>query len=631
MSGIFGLFRRDGAPVDRVMLDRMRNSMQRWGTNSGIIHVDGSVGFGHYLTLATPEAINELLPYADNDAGILLTFAGRVDNRHELATALAITRAELEQFPDGALVLAAYKKWGADTPEHIYGDWAFAVFDICRRTLLLARDHFGNTSLYYYLDPNICAFASSRQALLALNLAPVRMDELYLAQVLVCWDAYHGERTIHQPLRRLPPAHTLTVTAERSNVRQYWFLEKTPVCTLGQRSDYVAAFLEKYQEAVKCVLRTPSLERVAVTLSGGLDSSSVTAVAARQLAADGRRLAAFTSVPLFPVAKFEGKRFGDELPFAQMTTKFLGNVDHYTINASQVTPLQAIKAILSIVDEPAHAAGNFFWILALLRSLEHSGYSVLLTGQMGNAGISWTGAISSQSFLYQMQTLGVMGYLKQLLKRHTPQAMRHVWHRLRDGNRAFAHTAINPQFAARLRLNEMMAAEVNDSTSTYAMRSFIFPGRSMIGALNAELAAYHGLEQRDPTADVRLLSFAFSVPDKIFIDPATGVNRWLIREAMRGYLPDTVRLNRKIGRQACDLVYRLRSSAKEVDSVLSELSAGAAAAYVDLPRMQQTWQLIQRQETLETHIKSVTILTRGIMAGLFVNKFYGEMAGSGDQ
>ena len=120
----------------------------------------------------------------------------------------------------------------------------------------------------------------------------------------------------------------------------------------------------------------------------------------------------------------------------------------------------------------------------------------------------------------------------------------------------------------------------------------------------------------------RLLEFTFSVPDYIFIDPKTGMDRWLIREAMSGRLHDDVRLNRTRGRQAGDLVPRLRASAGEVEAALNELARGLAAEYVDVPYMRQVWQMIQAQDTPEAFDKSVTILTRGIMAGLFVNGFY---------
>jgi asparagine synthase (glutamine-hydrolysing) len=118
------------------------------------------------------------------------------------------------------------------------------------------------------------------------------------------------------------------------------------------------------------------------------------------------------------------------------------------------------------------------------------------------------------------------------------------------------------------------------------------------------------------------MMFTFSVPDHIFINPATGETRWLIRECMKERLPNDVRLNSKFGVQSADRVLRLRRNAGEVVSTLNELSQGAAAEYLDVDHMRQTWKMIQEEDTPKAYVKSGSILLRGIMAGIFVNNFY---------
>lgn len=149
------------------------------------------------------------------------------------------------------------------------------------------------------------------------------------------------------------------------------------------------------------------------------------------------------------------------------------------------------------------------------------------------------------------------------------------------------------------------------------------PGRSMGGFAHAENGAAHRLEVRDPTADVRVLEFVWSVPDRIFMDPLTGLDRWLIRAAMRDRLPDRVRLNRRRGRQAGDLVPRLRASASEVRESLDGLARGAAADYVDVEHMREVWAMVLAEDSAEAYRKAVTVLTRGLLAGLFLNDALG--------
>ncbi|HEX9022753.1 MAG TPA: asparagine synthase-related protein [Geobacteraceae bacterium] len=619
MSGIFGIFNRDGSPVAGSTLATMRHAMAQWGPDGCDILLDGPAGLGQARLCSTPEARREKMPIKQE--GILFAAAGRVDNREELIGQLAI-RGQPALIPDSDVILHAYLKWGEECPVRIYGDWSFAAWHPGERRLFLARDHYGNTALYYYVDPGVFAFASSRKALLALNLAPIEMDELYLAQVLVTWPACHGDRTFHKPVKRLPPAHCIAVTVERMTVRQYWRLEDTAELHLPRRGDYVEAFREIFDEAVRCRLR--SAGNVAVTLSGGLDSGSVAATAAKYLHLRNDRLLAFTSVPLSDTDKYVGERFGDEFPFAQATAGYAGNIDLHRNAAETITPIRAIRSMLALNNEPAHAAGNYYWLQAIRQAAAAHGCRVLLTGQAGNAGISWTGMPFSQSMAFQLSQFGWRRWPKELAKQYAPASMLSTYRKLRKTqNDWWKSSAIHPDLGRRLNLPEQMRSDPHHypRTSREHRCGIIKPGRSFLGFLHAESGAAYGLELRDPTADARVLAFTLSVPDHIFIDPGTGMDRWLIREAMKGRLPDEVRLNRKRGRQAGDLVPRLRACASEVETALEELASGAAAAYVNVPYMREVWAMVKSEDTPEAFHKSVTILTRGIMAGLSVNGF----------
>src|SRR5690606_2482315 len=117
-----------------------------------------------------------------------------------------------------------------------------------------------------------------------------------------------------------------TVTPEQTAVWRYWRLEDTPELHLPKFEDYVAGFLEVYGEAVNGRLRRS--RPVAVTLSGGLDSGSAAALAARTLHQQGERLTAYTAVPLYDTQNTVGpNRFGDETEFARETAAFHPNID----------------------------------------------------------------------------------------------------------------------------------------------------------------------------------------------------------------------------------------------------------------------------------------------------------------
>lgn len=624
MSGICGIFGRAGNPVSGSAIETMRKAMAEWGPDGSEVLRDGSVGMGQMRLFSTPESRHERMPLIDNARGVVFTAAGRVDNREELLGKLPVSGKQAG-ISDGELMLHAYLEWGEDCPGHILGDWALASYHQEERRLFLARDHHGNASLYYYADPRVFAFASSRKALLALNLA-LRMDELYLAQVLVSWLAYHGERTIHSPIKRLPPGHCLAVTPEEMDIHRYWRLEDTPELLLPRREDYPEAFKVIFDEAVRCRLR--SAGDIAATLSGGLDSGSVAATAARLLRGTNTRLFAFTAVPLSETREYVRNGFGDEFPLARATAEHAGNIDLCRVTAEYITPIQAIRLALDSHSEPGHGAANSFWLQELMEAARKNRCPVLLTGQMGNGGVSWPGDASSQSTGFQLRRLGWRRWSKDRAKRYAPALVNAYRKMRRPKNGWWASSAIHPDFASRLNLRDRMLSAPDSPLTPWPLiprerRCLVLrPGQSFGGAWWHESSAAFGLEVRDPTADARVLAFALSVPDHIFRDPETGLDRWLIREAMKGRLPDEVRLNRTRGRQSADLVPRLRASAHEVETALDELKRGPAAAYVNVPYMREVWAMVRTHDTPEAFHKSVTVLTRGIMAGLWVNDFY---------
>jgi asparagine synthase (glutamine-hydrolysing) len=601
----------------------MRSAMQEWGPDGGGTWMDEGAGLGSLIFFDTPEAVHEQLP-VQSPRGFVLTAEARLDNRDELCVELNIPESERLASADGQLILRAYETWAEDAPLHLIGDWSFAAWHPLERRLFIARDHFGNTGLYYFQDADRFAFASSRKALFALGI-PRRLNEFYLACLLVSWPAHHGSQTIELDLNRLPPAHSLALQGGRVRTNLYWWLENTPELRLHDPREYAERFLSVYDRAVRDRLR--SQKDVGVTLSGGLDSGSVTVLAARALREHGRRLKAYTSVPLHDVGDtVDGDRFGDELPFAQSTASFAGNVDLIQIPARNYTPVHAIRNGLQVHDEPGHAAGNTYWILDLLDSARRDGLGALLTGQGGNATVSWTGADRGQAIKRLMKTGHWRKTLQLLVYPHVPLPFLRAARRLlRHGQLDWSRTAIRDDFARRIGLATLYL-QGSGSTSnpeewhTPLQQRFaiIKPGESFLGSIYSENSAAHGMEIRDPTFDKRVMECTISIPDHEFMGP-DGYDRWIMRAAMQGLMPDDVRLNRRRGRQAADLGQRLIDSAVEVEQALKEIEASPLARErLALERMRGVWKSLQEGVNQRTTHEAVTILTRGMMAGLYL-------------
>ncbi|MBU0493238.1 MAG: asparagine synthetase B [Chloroflexi bacterium] len=631
VSGIFGLFKRSGAPVSTATLQTMHEAMAYWGPDgSGMWH-DGPMGLGHLLLYNTPEARHEQLPRWYPEYRLAFTAEARIDNRDELCDSFEISHAARPRTPDGSLILRAYLKWGEDCPDYLLGDWSFAVWRPDDRRLFLARDHHGNTALYYYLDERCLAFASCKKALLALPDVTPTLNELRLAQILVSWPG-DGTQTVHEAILRLPPAHTLTVTPERVKKHRYWALEDTPPLLLKSDEAYVEGFLDVFTEAVRCRLR--SYRPVGVTLSGGLDSGAVTAVAARELHKQGQRLPAFNSVPVYDSSNTSGRnRFGDERPLATATAEAAGNVDLTFIHAENVSLVTSIQHAIELHDAPGHAAANQFWIISLFQAVQRHGLGTLLSGQGGNATISWPGLKEPPSLTVLLEKQAYRQVFTQMLLH--PLVPTRLLRRYRlwrkEGTWRWPeqpwldYSAIHPNWARQLDLTTRMADAGHDphflnewSNSRQARYAIIRPGSHFGGALWAEKSAGYNVEGRDPTVDKRVMMFCLAIPDTVYQE-RDGVDRRLIRQSMQGLLPDEVRLNQRRGFQAADIGHRVLQQTAEVHAALDELATCEPARQVlDLERMALVLHAAESRIDQDTTKKIIAILLRGLAVGMFL-------------
>jgi asparagine synthase (glutamine-hydrolysing) len=500
---------------------------------------------------------------------------------------------------------------------HLLGDWSFVVWQPAARRLFLARDQFGITSLYYHMSDAGIAFATRRKLLLALDPQLTQIDDLYVAQLLLAWKVYTGAGTPHRQIKRLPPAHSLTATAAgATTVRCYWEMAAAvtplPVRTVAEAGEGLRAL---FDEAVRC--RCAGDARIAVSLSGGLDSSAVALTAAPLLLAADRVLSAYTSVPLASDELTVRRRFGNEWSLAATSAGSAANIRHHAVRASTVSPLDGIRAALWIHDGPVHGAGNAHWMHELMRMARAAGDQVLLTGQMGNLAMSWTGERSADGAGLGRRLRAVLPFgLRRAVKR---------WRLLRavdDG----ADSALSPDLARRLRVVDADGADpfhpLHPPIADNLMRraTLLGAGRTIGGALLAEQGAAFGLEVRDPTADIRVLCYCLAVPPELFVDPATGLDRMLIRTAMAGRVPDAVRLNRRRGVQSADIIMRLRADRDAMEACLDELARGEAVNYVNLPALRRVWQDVQVRDDDDTYLAAKSVLLRGIMVGLFVQQ-----------
>ena len=620
----------------------MAQAMGRWGPDGTSVLTDGSAVLGFAGLAVTPESLHERMPLRDESRGILFAAAARLDNRDELCDCFGIPLPERETVPDGRLVLEAWRAWGEACPTRLFGDWSLAVWDKKRRCLFLARDQLGQTGLYYYHSSSLLAFASDPEGLFALKGIERSIEERYLASYLTVFPLTAAEETCWRNVRQLLSGSCMVVSPDGSRTRRYW--EMKPRSVLDARpDDYVGGFLERYRAAVKARLR--SRRPVGSTLSCGLDSGSVTALAARMLKEQGQGLTAFTSVPLYRADHLVSGARADEWPLARTVSQWYDNIEHHAVDASSISPLRGIERAVSITRQPQHAASNEYWLMAIQAAARERGIGVMLTGQLGNGGVSWSGGRDRILYLFLRgkwdEGMKAMARWKRRngcswIRAITGQVVKPLLRPYYKRSRQFLsaprwgdYSAIHPDFASRIGLLEAMKAEGHDPAFSRTVEPFeeryltLVRNGIMAGPLWHVMGTAFGMEVRDPTADIALLEYCLNVPEEQYT--FDGGRRMLIRRAMEGVLPPEIQWNTVRGRQGADVSYRILHHREEMDAALDRLAANPlVTSYLDVVLMRSIFDELKEEVTPQRAVRAAGTLLRGVMCGCFLEDASGS-------
>ncbi|MEO7248561.1 MAG: asparagine synthase-related protein, partial [Novosphingobium sp.] len=285
MSGICGIVSLDGAPVDQGDLLGMAKLLEHRSPHAMTQWFGIGAALGHGLLATTPEAVGEAQPFQHEPSGCVITADVRLDNRDDLFEQLGLGPSH-RGMGDAELILRSYLKWGSDCACHLLGDFAFAIWDRRKRYLFAARDHMGIRQLSWWHGPGkALIFASEPQAILACKGVRLQINEGAIADYLDNLSAPDFESTWFEGIFRLPPGHRLELSPGGPNISPYWELLPAQEPRGTSYEEYCECLRNVLTEAVRCRLR--SHKPVGATLSGGMDSGAVCAIAGQILATTG--------------------------------------------------------------------------------------------------------------------------------------------------------------------------------------------------------------------------------------------------------------------------------------------------------------------------------------------------------
>ena len=592
MAAICGVLRFQKAGPDG--LSAMLAALPGRGTDAARWLGD-DVGFGGRVPRQPGEGRAESPLRFDREAGLAVAADARLDDRDALSDSLGVHRSERAALSDGDLILRAWRRWGRHCPNHLLGDYAFAVWDAGRRTLFCARDHAGVKPLYYSLTAQSFVFASAVEAVLEAPGVSGTLDEATVAESLTRVGLSTTTRTFFRAVRKAPPGHALTVESAsparppRVRVERYWRPEeRAPRPRPVSDAACAEELLDLCVRAVEDRLRGGP---VGVHLSGGLDSSSVAVLAARGLRRRGR--------PPPPAFSWLPPLCGS--PPGEAHAPEYARIDAVCAREGlRVFHCQSlgVEDMVSAMRHDGAYPHATFHDEAVHRRAEEQGVRVLLSGLGGDEGVSFSGRGYHAHLLLggrwwrlaaECRTHGrpvrlLAGTALGLVHPRLPRKVVRLW-RPKPSPYRGGHWLIDPAFARLVKPPPDKSGRAVGVRRTQLRR--LRQGH-LSGRMEGEAAsgARYGIEYRYPLLDRRLLEFALGLPPEQFRRGRWG--RWLMRSATAPLLPPDIRWNPDKEDPARyepqrDAFARALPAIRQ--AILARGEAMARARYVDVPRL----------------------------------------------
>ena len=529
-----------------------------------------------------------------------ITAMVRLDNRQALQKQLFSTLLQDVFVSDSAIILEAYKKWGARCVNHLQGNYSFVIWDGLNRSLFCVRDRIGIYPLYYYWHENRFVCAHDISLILQCSALQLTSNPYWVADHL-CDIWLETEDTFYQEIRRLPPAHTLTVTPEGVRLARYWDFDPKQETILSSDEAYRDRGYELLTQAVRrCV---QSNNEIGLELSGGLDSTAVAALAkAEQRATPSMRLSTYSHTAPIGLAGKQG--FGsDERENIELVARFLGlDTNCFFSNESKTTLPMKARALQ--IGNGIGCSTYAVLTSEIQRMAAERGVEVMLSGWGGDQLVS--SRIKTDRFLLHERSwallwgeLGGDGRLANLRKlrrlarlirqTHNPLGLQPPHNNAQQERRQRTVAQIEHLLQIFPQLQDYIAdvdwfGRLNEWWGLYEFRPQPLRERQytwitdphIVSRLEstALMAGTFGIEYRYPLLDVELLTFFLSVPASQ--KQRHGQQRFLFRQCIEGLIPEEIRTAQK----ARGTVYPwfFPSLVNDLDQAFPEVAADASEA-----------------------------------------------------
>ncbi|HEX2394651.1 MAG TPA: asparagine synthase-related protein [Bacteroidales bacterium] len=480
-------------------------------------------------------------------------------------------------------ILQAWMKWKQDCVKHLYGDFAFVIFNTETGEIFCSRDHMGVRPLFYSFIDKTLIFATELRLVLAAMPEKQEVRADYLLDTLVTQKT-NKSLSPFETIMRLPPAHSLHISGGRMISEEYWKLDAEKRIRLGSERDYIELLHEKLVNAVGFRCKDGN---IGAELSGGLDSSAVTGIAATFLEKEKRILSTYSNV--FPLESEMDCKDEREFMLEMIRFKSLKWLGIDSLKRDIPGLLQRAVTI-----QGCYIQQNFSMLSeALYEAAGRDNVRVLLSGFGGDemtssrTAVQWNELIREREWQFIKEELFYKGVTIRSLAKAGTLPIRYflsIFKRSKFTSGVFTkdlldsrfdNIPLQPEFARANQIRQRLGDQYRrKNRNTLSMKQF---DRIMHDHIPQRIeycyvaAAQYGIEYRYPLLDIDLLETFLAFPP--WLKQHNGINRYAFRQAIKGFVPELIRWrNDKSGATIPQTLYSLVKDREKIMEVINRVS-----------------------------------------------------------
>lgn len=644
MSAIWGVIDKK-KEVSQETVDKLKESMREFKLDRYDYKALENVCFACGHQYITKDAKKDVSPYYDEADKVWFTADCYLYNRKELIDCLinsekAFMREALEQSGDAWLAYLAYKCYGETFVERLNGSFAVVIYRMRDNKLLMYADHLARRYLAYYNDGQTVCFASVYQPILALIGNRISLcDEWLCAAYTDCSaDTVKLRRlTVYDKVFQVEPGHYVKLDMATDEVENICYFN--PVLNrkkLPKMSDneYKELFIKTFSRTIESMLRSEA--ETGIMLSGGLDSSAVAAFAAIVLDKYNKKLFSYTAVPAEGF-DYENSRFciENEKDMVLEHGKMYTNIVSRFISSDEVNCFTRLEDYVQLYKEPVKPALNMPNIEGMFQAAAEDGCRILLSGQNGNATISYGNILT---LIYQNCLHGRLCSVyreakafcrfrgvskKKLLSVFFNAVKEKHFERFSFGDDCFLKASYIKKYkltGIAKRIQKERGNGFLDSQKQHLNFCFMPQVFQHMGFYDTYAGLKYGILSLDPTLTTDVIELCMSMPMECFVK--NGKERRAVRDYMKGYVPDRI-LDNHVGRgvQAADFAYRVNRDWNKIrEEVFEIIKEQKLLKYFDKEKLQQ---LLDEAENKEYSMDKDIVARLAVISslGYFLKNF----------